>query len=223
VGNLGERTIELSNQTGNEAIINHPLFLEVKSKFQEYDTVVIKRTFSGMGTNVITADLYRGRIDNSIHKIISGMAAIKGLDQSEDAQHLLDIYAETGDIRGKSYADESVIHKKRIEKFNLPENKERIARLGLTQQVNLYVETVTGFDALFLDQAQANSSLRQLSTATATRQYLEEALRNYFGFVTAMRHIAPYDALYASLSEVVKAARLSKRAGGEEETTPPVV
>jgi hypothetical protein len=219
LGNLAERTIELSTQTGNETITNHPLALEVKNNYEQYNAVVIKRTFSGMGTDIVAADLHRNNCDASLKKILTGFAAFEGMPQSEDAQQLLLIYAETGNIRDKSYADESVILNKRIEKLALPENKARIARLGLTLQVSKLEEAQAAFNTLFLHQAQANATLRQQTSASATRQYLENALRNYFGLITAMRNVAPYDALYTALAEVVKAARMSKRPAGEEETT----
>ena len=60
------------------------------------------------------------------------------------------------------------------------------------------------------------ATLRQQTSASATRQYLEIALRDYFGLITAMRNLAPYDTLYTALGEVVKAARLSKRPASEE-------
>ena len=216
LGNLAERTIELSNQTGNETIINHPLVVEVKNKYGQYNAVVIKKTFSGLGTDIVAFDLLRDNYDNGLKKIITGFAAFGGMPQSNDAQQLLDIYDETGNIRDKSYADESVILNKRIEKLNLPENKERIARLGITPQVTKYEESQVAFNTLFLNQAQANATLRQQTSASATRQYLEIALRDYFGLITAMRNLAPYDTLYTALGEVVKAARLSKRPTGEE-------
>jgi len=219
LGNLAERSIDLTDQTGNETIMNHPLALDVKNNFQQYDAVVIKRTFSGMGTDLVVADLLRENCDASLNKIISGFAAFKGMSQSDDAQQLLEIYSETGNIRDKSYADESVILNKRIEKLALPENKARIARLGLTLQVTKLEESQVAFNTLFLNQAQANSSLRMQASATSTRQYLEDSLRNYYGLITAMRNIAPWDTLYASIGEVVKAARQSKRPDGKEETS----
>jgi hypothetical protein len=211
LGNLAESTLELTTQTGDQTIINHPLVVEVKNNFVQYDAVIIKNTFSGMGENLATTDLLRSNIDASIKKIITGFAAFKGLPTGEDAQQLLNIYTETGSTYQKSYADKTVILNKRIEKLALPENKARISRLGFTTQVTQLEDAQTAFSKLNIDQAQANSVLRQQSSATATREYMEEALRNYYGLVNAMRNVAPWDKLYAALAEVVKSAKLSSR------------
>ena len=223
LGNLAESTLELTTQTGDETIINHPLVVEVKNNYVQYEAVIIKNTYSGMGENIAAADVLRSNIDTSVKKIITGFATFNDIPTGEDARQLLNIYAETGSTYHKSYADKTVILSKRIEKLALPENKARIARLGFSTQVTQLEEAQNAFSKLYIDQAQANSSLRQQSSATGIRKYMEEALRNYFGLVNAMRNVAPWDNLYAALSEVVKSAKSSSRStkddkGSQKET-----
>ncbi len=217
--NLGSRTLELVNQTADQQLITHPLTLALNTRYNEYNAVIIKKTFSGMGISIEEADLERDRLYMALKNLISGFAAFNGTPVSNAAQSLQAIFDEFGSIRGKNYAEESVIIDKLISRLSQPEVHAAIALLGITAQVSQLTQAQTTFTSLFLSQAEANSALRMQASATSIRKELEDALRNEYGFVTAMRNVAPWDALYASLSEVVKAARQSKRPIGEEEIT----
>ena len=219
LGNLADRTIELASQTANADITNHPLFAELKNRSQEYNAIVIKKTFSGMGLTIEEADLKRDNCDLSFKRILHGMAAFQNTPQAEAAASLLKIYEETGNVYHKNYAEESVILDRRIERLSQPDNTARIAQLNLTGQFTALRDAQTEFNRLYIAQAQANSALRQQNAASSIRQYLEDALRNFYGWINVLRGITPYDTLCTDIAEVIKAAKLSARAQSKESTT----
>jgi len=220
LGNLADRTIELTNQPAYDTAINNPLIAELKNRSEEYNAVVIKKTFSGMGITIEEANLQRSSCDASFKRILAGLAGFKGTPQTDAASQLLHIYEETGSILNKNYAEESVILDRRLAKLQEPANSALILQLNLTSQFEALLTAQTEFNHLFLTQAEANSALRQQRSATSIRQQLEDALRNLYGWINAQRNISPYDKLYSDLSEVIKAAKQSSRTQPKE-TLPP--
>ena len=50
LGNLADRTIELTNQPANDTAINNPLTSELKNRSEEYNAVVIKKNIQRHGS-----------------------------------------------------------------------------------------------------------------------------------------------------------------------------
>lgn len=220
LGNLADRTIELINQSAVDTAINNPLTAELKTRSEEYNAVVIKKTYSGMGMTIEEADLQRDNCDASLKRILAGLAGFKGTPQAEAAQRLLNIYEETGSVSNKNYAEESVILDRRLAKLQESANSALITQLNLTSQFETLLAAQTEFNSLFLTQAETNSTLRQQRSATSIRQHLEDALRNLYGWINAQRNISPYNKLYTDVAEIIKAAKQSSRTQTKE-TLPP--
>lgn len=220
LGNLADRTIELINQSAVDTVINNPLTAELKTRSEEYNTVVIKKTFSGMGVTIEEADLQRDNCDASLKRILAGLAGFKGTPQTDAANQLLSIYEETGSVYTKNYAEESVILDHRLSKLQEPANSALVIQLNLSPQVEAMLTAQTEFNRLYLTQAEANSALRQQHSASSIRKQLEDALRNLYGWINAQRNISPYDKLYADITEMIKAAKQSSRIQTKESLPP---
>lgn len=50
LGNLADRTMELINQSAVDTAINNPLTVELKSRSEEYNAVVIKKNIQRHGS-----------------------------------------------------------------------------------------------------------------------------------------------------------------------------
>lgn len=214
LGTLGNRTVDYSERTAEEEITTHPLLAPVKTETERYNAVVLKKIYSGMGSTVEGADLVRDNYHRSLKSIVAGYAGFTETPKGVAAATLLQVFADTGSIYGLSYADESAVLDKFDEALELPANQAHIATIGMTDEVAAAQQAHAHFKTLFLDQAAANADLRKTPSASSIRHDLENALRNYYALVSAMRDIAPWDDLYLALVELTKAAKTSTREFG---------
>lgn len=218
LGTLGNRTILYSERIGNETITASPLLAEVKIKSEVYNAVVLKKVYSGMGKTVESADLFRDRTYQHVKRILQGFAGFPDNERGKAAFALLSVFDEAGSIYGLSYADESAVLNKLIGNLQLDVNKAHVTTLGLEDEFAQLRDAQTNFNEVFLDQVGANAELRKQPSASGIRHELEDTLRDYFAFVSAMRKIAPWGELYQALKELAKAARLSNLPDGKSET-----
>lgn len=209
LGALGNRTIVASERTANETITAQPLLAEIRKKSEVYDAVVLKQIYSGMGTTVEGADLYRDRVYQNVKRMLQGFAGFTDTTRGKAAATLLRAFDETGSIYGLSYADESTVLNKLITLLGTDENRANITAVGIEEEAQLLADAQTHFQQVFFEQVEANAGLRKQPSASSIRHELEDALRDYFAFVSAMRKIEPWSGLYLSLRELAKAARLS--------------
>ena len=224
LGSLGNRVIEASERTANETITANPLLDETRNKAEVYNAVVLKRIYSGMGTTVEGADLFRDRVYHNLKRMLQGFAGFTDSARGKAAAALLRVFDEAGGIYGLSYADESMVLSKLIGMLDTDENRAHFTLLGIGEEAQLLSEAQSNFEQVFFEQVEANADLRKSPSASSIRHELEDALRNYFAFVSAMRRIEPWRALYLSFKELAKAARLSNlpdRPSPEGETPQP--
>jgi hypothetical protein len=217
--NLAEETLALSAQNEMKEIVTHPLFLSLKSSQELYNANVIKPTYSGMGSELAAADLLRDSYHAGLYRLLRGFATFKDTEKGQAAKKLLACFDETGSITRLSYTEETVVMEKLLDKLSTDSNKTLLNVLGIAAEVNLLSESQTDFDRLFLTQIDANSQLRQQPSATSLRSELEVALRNYFGYISAMHGIPPWNDLYTDMKELIKKykATPAKRAATDSE------
>ena len=201
---LTEQTIALSEVNHNPEVIDSVLFKQLKTIYAEYNQVVIKKTFSGLGEDLRKLDLLRDRLFLSFCRIVNGLVAFDGTPRQEPAQLLQKIAVEAGKINGLSYSAESVVLNKLIEKLSAPEAQSAIDAIGINEEVLMFTNTQKEFDALYTQQVDANSDLRQQSSASAMRKELEKVLRSYYVLVSAMRNIEAWKDIYSDLTELLK-------------------
>lgn len=209
LGTLGTRTVEYSERTANESVTTSPLLAELKAKSEEYNSVVLKKGYSGMGTSVIEADLTRDRVYQNVKRILQGFAGFPETNRGKAALALLKAFDDAGSIHGLSYADETAVLNKIMTALQTDENKANVTVLAMEEEFRQLEESQNNFNQIFFDQVDANAELRKQSSASAIRNELENVLRDYFAYVSAMRRIEPWDDLYQALKELAKAARLS--------------
>ena len=200
---LAEQTIVLGEMNANPAVVQNPLFELVKVKHTTYRGVVIRQTYSGKGVDLKDSDTTRDKGHTALDRIVDGFAAFPTAKQAA-ALVLQGYFDETGNISSLSYADESVVLEKLIEKLNSAEGQAAIATLGIADEVAMFVQYQADFNRIYIEQIDANSDLRSQKTASGMRRELEDALRNYYGIVSAMSGIDPWNDIYMDLKELLK-------------------
>ena len=202
---LGEQTIALSEKNHNQGVINNPLFERVRIVRFNYNLVVIKKTYSGMGSELQNDDIVRDKFFAAFVRIVDGFAAFDGAEKQAPAQLLQNIISETGSSVSKlSYTEESVVINKLIERLSAPEAANAVSDIGAVEEVAKLTEIQNKFDATYIEQLDANSDLRQQPSASNMRNELESALRNYYAFISSMNGIEPWKDIYSDLSELLK-------------------
>lgn len=69
---LAKRTLEVSNSGTHAFLNNHPLLTELSARYDDYDAVYTKQTFSGKGKDVAAADHDRDLSFSKLKAFLNG-------------------------------------------------------------------------------------------------------------------------------------------------------
>lgn len=208
---LAERLASASkNGKYTIGITEHPLLKALEEEYKNYNSLINKQVYSGKGKAVAEADEARDEAFNMMKTYLKGFAGMKLLPNHSDAVALYEIFKQNDlNLDKKSYADESVLLDKLISELEKTENKEKLTRLNLdTSFANLKTKQ-EAFSRLISEQTEANTELRLTKSASTVRKGLERVIRDYLGFITAMKSQPDYKELYTELNEVVKTIKNS--------------
>ncbi len=202
---LAERVIK-SSKNGNFTVTeNNPLLLKIEDEYQQYEKAYSKLTYSGKGAEVAEADSKRDKTFNDLKVFLSGYSRIDSVPNSQEAKELYQVIKQLGlKIDRLSYAQETAMMKKIIEELETTENQNKLTALNLTNTFNQLKTEQENFETLYAEQAEANADLHNLPSATELREGLENALRNYFNLLTAMKDVEGWELIYAEINEIVK-------------------
>lgn len=218
LGNLSNRTLEVVSPAYQSGVLQHNPIVEVlKAKNKEYQDVVIKNTYSGLGDPVAQADMLRDTLFRNLRRMLQGMAAFSHTSKGKAAEALLTVFEETGDINNLSYADENMVIRTLIKRLDEPENMGHLSTAVAKDEYEALRLAQAAFEKVSAEQTDANSALRQKMSASSARRELEQALRNVFSLVSAMKDVAGWEDLYHDLDELLKEARQSNRKPKKEE------
>lgn len=218
LGNLSNRTLEVVSPAYQSGVLQHNPIVEVlKAKNKEYQDVVIKNTYSGLGDPVAQADMLRDTLFRNLRRMLQGMAAFSHTSKGKAAEALLTVFEETGDINNLSYADENIVIRTLIKRLDEPENMGHLSTAVAKDEYEALRLAQSAFEKVSAEQTDANSALRQKMSASSARRELEQALRNVFSLVSAMKDVAGWEDLYHDLDELLKEARQSNRKPKKEE------
>lgn len=220
LGDLATRVLAVLKLLVTGILANNPLVAELEEKNATYQQVVIKKVYSGMGPDVELLDLKRDNTIRGLKRLLKGFLKFTDSPKADDAKVLLAMLDEVGNIEKMSYADQNTAMRKLGEKAAAEDVQARIARLGLTDEAEAINAAQAEFEAAATAQTGENALLRQTASATAIRSELEDALRNIFALVTAMRNQPKWDNLYTELGELIKEAKQSNRDGKPKENEP---
>lgn len=208
---LAERLVSASKSGKYTLIITeNPLLKAIEEEYRIYNELVNKQVYSGKGKEVAEADEARDEAFNTMKTYLKGFAGMKLLPNHSDAVALYEIFKQNDlNLDKKSYADQLVLLDKLIAELEKVENIDRLARLNLdTSFIDLKTKQET-FSSLISEQTEANTELRLTKSVSAVRKDLERVIRDYLGFITAMKSQPDYKELYTELSEVVKSIKNS--------------
>lgn len=212
LGTLAEQVISVSARPAYAVVKNNPLLKTVEEEYTSYFTVFGRPGYSGMGASVESAD---ARVDadfNGFKYILKGYARMSGQPLAADAEVLYALIRRYGvDLYLRSYSNQTENIDKLIEELEKTEHADRLAALGLTSVFDELVAAQQAFKSIYLEQSEANASLRVTPSASSLRKRLENSIRNYLQFVHAMKDVDGWSLLYAELNELAKAARNSKQ------------
>ncbi|HBK30843.1 MAG TPA: hypothetical protein DDZ78_04365, partial [Porphyromonadaceae bacterium] len=195
---------------------DHPLLADLEEKNAIYQQVVVKKVYSGLGDDVGTFDLKRDNAYRGFRRLLKGFLRFES-SKRKDAQALLEILKDVGDIEGRKYADQNTMMRKLIEKLSQEENLARITRLGLTDEANALKTSQDNFESEAGMQTEQNTQLRQIGSASTLRKELHESLYNVLALVSAMRNQAQWSGLYAQLEQLIKEFKTRKEEDEEDE------
>ena len=206
---LCQRTITVSDETAFAVVTDNPLLLVVKTIYNDYDAVYIKKTYSGKSELLFKYDLNRNNYLGGIKSILRGHSKLTTSPYYQEATDLYEIF--------KKYAEETAQLKKLIDELELPQNKAKIETMLLSEMVTQFKAAQTEFEEFFNEMAGENSELRMQESASSMRDRLEDALRNYFNVIKAMKNVPGWKELYAKLDEVIKSvnSRITKPKANE--------
>jgi hypothetical protein len=165
-----------------------------------------------MGKDVQVADERRDRLFTGLYEIVKGMSRFdKEVGNFGDAKKLLPFFEKAQKERSmgkKTYTQETAALERLHADLHLPANATIMNELGITDLENRLKNINAAFKTTYLASVDANSALMQQSTATEKRKPLEEALKEFYTLVDAMKKISPWTELYNDLSVLAKRAKL---------------
>lgn len=210
LGTIADRFIAIAQLNANTAVVASPLFTVLKESYAAFEPLLKKQSFSGMGARVAELDLQRDRNFSAVKRLLSGFSNYE-TTRGEAARALLEHFDLVSEAIHVSYTEEDALLDKLEALLSTEQAQKQIVAVGIAEEINLLFDLHHAFKAACLDQADANSDLRQQTSATALRRDLEDALRAFYLFVIAMKKVAPWKDIHADLTEVVKSARATLR------------
>ncbi len=207
---LSQRIIN-SSESGNFPVIsNHPLLIDFKTMFVDYDEVYTKQIYSGKGINVAEADKERDIAFRSLKNFLNGYRKMPTMPNYHLGEDLFEIFKTYSlNLDKMSYSSQTAQMKKLIEELETSENIQKLNALLLLPSFNEMKAKHEAFELLFAEQAGANANLRQMKNASAIRRDLERILKSFLYMIAAMKDIQDWRLLYADMNELVKAAKNS--------------
>ena len=202
---LAQRVISSSKGGKYPVVENHELLKAIEKEYADYDAVYSKLSFSGKGKDVAEADALRDKAFANLKTFVSGYSSLSYMPHAAEAAEIYQIFKTFGlNIDRMNYADETAQLKKLIEELEKSDNKKKLTALNLTQAFDELKSTQEQFEVIYGKQSEANAGLRLLPSASTIRKSLEDALRNYFNLLTAMKAVSGWEMVYADISELVK-------------------
>lgn len=143
---------------------------------------------------------------------MKGYARMSGQPLAADTEVLYALIRRYGvDLYLRSYSNQTENIDKLIEELEKTEHADRLAALGLTSVFDELVAAQQAFKSIYLEQSEANASLRVSPSASSLRKRLENSICNYLQFVHSIKDVDGWSLLYAELNELAKAASNSKQ------------
>lgn len=207
---LAQQVIQASKTGAYKLSTDHVLLTKLESESREYNEVYTKPAYSLKGREVQEADAARTKAYRRLRAYVKAYGEIPSLPDYEEAVALYQVMRRF-DIKEMNYAEKSAEMKLLVKELEKPEHAERFKKLKLKPAFDELKTLYEGFEDLYAEQASANAALRATPSATAIRQRLERALRDYIDYLTAMRSQEGWEMIYSEVNELVKAAAIVYR------------
>lgn len=207
LGDLANRTLTIVEPFEESLLKDNPLVAAVVAQNNDYQNVVIKRTYSGLGNQVIKLDELRDVYFRLLRKAIVSIHQLGVEFKVADAKALLDVFSEVGSTDSLSDADRNVVIQKLMAFFDSEEYTLKLTALNLTGEYAVLKKAQSDFEAFTHQQTITNSDLRQMPSASALRRGLELALKNLYTMVGSMKDVPAWADLYYDVNQVIQDAK----------------
>lgn len=198
-----------SSQSGRYTVVeNHPLLKKVITEYALYQKVYSKLIYSGQGQDVAQLDAARDAAYSALRSYIKGAAGLSYAPHHAGAKALYLVFENFGKgITEMNYAEETAQLKKLFAELDKPENTEKFEAMAILPAYEEVKQAQQDFEESYAVQAEANTDLRSLPSASAIRKRLEKALRNYLDTLTSMKEEEGWEKIYIEISELAKGVK----------------
>ena len=206
---LASGTIREVMQVDSVAVSGTPQYKAIEPARAAFFAVLNKEPSSGMGEEVERLDRGRGYRLSGLYEVVKGMSHFSALETN--AKKLLPLFEKEQQKRRmgrKTYAQETAAIDRLHEDLNTTENAAIMTALGISTMENEMYMANQMFKTYYLQSVDKNAALLYKSSATKKRKPLEDALRNFFMLVEAMKDIEPWTGLHTDLSELAKKTKV---------------
>ena len=203
-----ERTINSSKSGKYTVVENQPLLKKVVDEFNIYKQVYGKLTYSGKGKDVAKLDEERDAAFSAFRNYLKAAAGLQKAPGHTEAVAIYDIFKNFGDgITSMNYAEETAQLHKLFMELDKPEVAAKLETMNMAEVYAGIKQKQQDFEASYATQAEANTDLRSLPSATAIRTRLEKAVRKYLDLLTSMRDEEGWEKIYLEISEIAKGVK----------------
>lgn len=158
---------------------------------------------SGLETKIAEKDAHNDNMYFGLKEIVIGMSrSAHEVSKFADTEKMLSIFQKHGNMNKKTYSQQSAALTGFCKEMGNTDNAAIVETLGLTEALARLKNMNTNFKATYLNQVTANAYLHRKDTAVVMYKPLEDALRQFYTLVEAMKNIPSWQKLYADLSEL---------------------
>lgn len=205
---LSEQIIRATKASQAEEAKNSVFLRELDEVYTEYAEVITKATYSGKGVSVAQINKNRMLSLRAFKTIIEGFSKVEATPQFEDAkriQELLNSYGTAFDRLG--YAEQTAVINRLLKDLDTPAFLVKLQKMSLEPLFNLLKQQQELFKKVYEEQAEANTELRKIKSASNMRREMEKALKRFLDYTTLMMNNPAWQPLYYLLNEYVKAGK----------------
>lgn len=215
IANLVKRVLEISAKPVYVNLVGSSAFLrKLTSLNSAYSLLIDKPGYSGLGKQLLAADVLRDKRFLGMKKALRGFIQMDGIANHDDAVKLYALFEKHGiELYHYSYGDETTHLNQLLLDLEQPENVARLQRLNMMEAFTLLKDAQTAFESILNSQTEEDSELRGMESASSMYKNMAVALRNYMNYVDNMSELdGNWTAFSLELNEALKAANVEEAA-----------
>ncbi|MDR1005475.1 MAG: DUF6261 family protein [Bacteroidales bacterium] len=199
---LTQMTITTVNQTGDASIINNPVFTLIAPAYEQFEILINKPAYSGLGKRAKKDDKIRDKYFRGLYAIVRSMSVFADDAKGQKAAEILPFFKQVGNIDSKTYSEQTAALNKFFSDMDSQTNQTILEETGIKNFYQKVRNAQNVFEEHYLQQINEDSQLRQGGTASQKRRLLEENMSQFHILVNAMKNQPVWSDLYADLKQL---------------------